>query len=1512
MEPRNSTSKTRQRQPLWLRALACALLTFTCIGQTWAQMSVSVNYQAPNCPGFNSGLATAVVNGGTPPYNYYWSNGQSGQTISNPANGTLSVTVTDAAYANANGSTTVAIPAAIVLTVTGAADPCLPGGNYLTAIVSGGTSPYNYVWTNGSSAPTASNLTTAGYHFVTVTDSHGCIKVGGASYSPPVQIEAVSHPSKCGATCDGSVEAKILTGTGPFGYAWNAGSQPFSQQQAPAPEGVYTVTVTDGTGCTDVETVFHDDPEPFTITFFSSNPCGSPTNVTANVTGNTPPYTYEWPNGQGGQTGYGIQNGTWVFKVYDSQGCAKEATFSVAASSLQVNTTATQSLCAGQGGGTATVNPTGGSGTYTYMWSNGQTTPTATNLAAGDYTVSVFDGTGCVKTTTVSVAEATPFIVSLTTSPYRCENYGGSATVSISGGSGNFSYVWSDPTLGNNASASNLQPGDYSVTVTDASGCTSVVPIAIADGGMQISMSAQDASCDDNGAATLNVSGNEGQLSYSWSTGATGNSASNLAPGDYSVTVTDVNGCTETMPVPVEDNSFSLDFTVLQTGCPGDATGVIQAVITGGNAGASYIYQWDNFAQSNTIGGLTPGAYTVTVNDNQGCQQVATINLASTPEIAVASNVINSPCDNLSNGNAAVEVNAGASPFTYLWSNGSTAPTAAGLPAGDYVVTITDANGCTKTTDVALQNENMELEVNVMDPTCANTNDGTAIVNVSGGGAAPFTYTWSNGSTAPNLNGIPAGTYNLVVNDAFGCSAQQAFEMEPQVVVEAAFTWGALDCNGNGVNVQFSGEAANGNTWQWSIGGVPVSNLQNPQVLVNQSPAIISLTVTSPEGCVATAEQSIEAAPISLSLAGETDVCSGQTVELSLTVNNPSGGALTYDWSPDQLIVSGDGTPNPVFSGNAAGAVNLSVSVSNGACTVSEDAVLNVVETVTIDPAAISLSQCQDMTVNFSSTSSAAAIWYFNYPDPALTSVEQNPAFTYPQPGAYNVALVPTAQCAEPLYLPVSVTEPPVIAFEVSAADCSEPIEVTFTNISNVPVTTFLWDFGALGTSTEANPVITVTGSQVVNASLVATFNGGCQQTVQDEVSVSSFTPPLLAPSQHACQSGDDVELNPNGDPTFSYLWSGGNLPDPTAVNPIVSASQTATYTVVVTAPNGCSSTQQVTLEVPTEALAISPMDDLVSCNNDPLTLNASTNGGTGVTFVWANDAEFDTPIGTGATLTVQTGAQPINYFVQATDAYGCTAFESLMVQNAAVQAEFDDAFEACKGEEVAIEIDGYEVADFSNWTPFNPFNTPMFENETFTFTLSNDLGCSGEGHLTIKVVEFSDPLDISVEPDEIWVGQTTQIEVTSDPDYTYLWSPEEGLSDPNIANPVATPTTTTTYLVEVTNSANGCRQKKEIEVKVKDIVCDEPYIYLPNAFTPNGDGVNDILKIEGFNVEEAFLSIYDRWGEKVFETSSKEDGWDGSFQGQTVSGDVYGYYLKVRCPGGLEFFKKGNITVLR
>ena len=171
--------------------------------------------------------------------------------------------------------------------------------------------------------------------------------------------------------------------------------------------------------------------------------------------------------------------------------------------------------------------------------------------------------------------------------------------------------------------------------------------------------------------------------------------------------------------------------------------------------------------------------------------------------------------------------------------------------------------------------------------------------------------------------------------------------------------------------------------------------------------------------------------------------------------------------------------------------------------------------------------------------------------------------------------------------------------------------------------------------------------------------------------------------------------------------------------------------------------------------------------------------------------------------------------------------------------------------------------------------------------------------------------LNITSTPDTLNDGQSSQLEVTGNNLDSYVWEPTGSLDDPTIFNPIASPVVSTEYTTFVTD-INGCVDTISILVVVLSTICEEPYLFMPNAFTPNGDSENDVLFVEGNVIDEMYLAIYNRWGEKVFESKDKSIGWDGIYKNELLEPDVYGYYLTIKCVNGEEYFKKGNINLIR
>ena len=201
-------------------------------------------------------------------------------------------------------------------------------------------------------------------------------------------------------------------------------------------------------------------------------------------------------------------------------------------------------------------------------------------------------------------------------------------------------------------------------------------------------------------------------------------------------------------------------------------------------------------------------------------------------------------------------------------------------------------------------------------------------------------------------------------------------------------------------------------------------------------------------------------------------------------------------------------------------------------------------------------------------------------------------------------------------------------------------------------------------------------------------------------------------------------------------------------------------------------------------------------------------------------------------------------------------------------------------------------------------------QDQVFNVQITDEFGCSLTESIRVIVSDQVPPLEATAEPDTLFAPGQVQLEATFDPGYSYLWSPASGLNNISLYNPIAIIDSTMVFTVGITNE-DGCKNEVELRVVVLS-ECREPFIFVPNAFTPNTDNLNDHLYVEGETIDELYFAVYNRWGEKVFETDDRSIGWDGTYKGRDLSPDVYGYYLEARCFNGETYFKKGNVTLTR
>ncbi|MFN7012697.1 MAG: beta strand repeat-containing protein, partial [Bacteroidia bacterium] len=811
-----------------------------------------------SCTGQNDGSANITAIGAVDPVTYVWQPGNlNGGTQNNLAPGTYTVVITD--NTACSDTITVVIPAAIPISLsTSVTDVTCPGGSNgsINLSVSGGSAPYSYVWSNAASVEDITNIP-AGTYSVVVTDNNGCQQnLSNIIVNQPAAIIApanITHVN-CFGNSNGAIDITPGGGTAPYTYAWSNGAT--TQDISGLVAGNYGLTITDSNSCQASFNYIVNQPQQLTLVLQAINiSCFGNNNGSINLTviGGTSPFSYSWSNGATTEDISGLTANTYSVTVTDSNGCSAIGSATITEpSAITLSTSVTNASCGGVNNGTIDLILNGGTGPFTFFWSNGATTEDITGLGAGTYTVTVTDANGCQASTSATITQPTSINLTTGSTPSTCSGNTGTATVSASGGSGTYTYLWNDPLNQTTATATNLAAGTYSVTVTDGSGCVSATSVSVSStSGLSASASVTNATC--NGASTgaiyITVSGGNAPFTYVWSSGENTQDILNKPAGSYSLLITDNTNCTYFISAVIgEPNPLTLNFTPQNPSCYNGTNGQILLSVAGGTA--PYAYLWSNGATTQNLNNIGSGSYSVTVTDSNNCIVTGTVTLTNPPILLLGSNSTNATCNGASTGAIDLIVQGGTAPYTYIWSNGAQTQDISNIPAGSYTVTVTDNNNCSAALAINISEPapiNISLN-NINHLSCNGTGTGAIDITVSGG-TLPYTYIWDNGSTTQDLSGLSGGTYNVTVNDFFNCSSSQTYTVnEPSAIVINISTTPA-DCGFN-----------NGSAVATVIGGTPgysyLWNTTPPQTSLNANQLAAggySFTVTDQNGCIASA-----------------------------------------------------------------------------------------------------------------------------------------------------------------------------------------------------------------------------------------------------------------------------------------------------------------------------------------------------------------------------------------------------------------------------------------------------------------------------------------------------------------------------------------------------------------------------------------------------------------------------------------------------------------------------------
>jgi uncharacterized protein YodC (DUF2158 family) len=826
-------------------------------------------------------------------------------------------------------------------------------------------------------------------------------------------------PTQTNVSCFGAnngVATVVVTGgTGSYTYVWAPSGGAAATATGLAP-GNYTVTATDGNGCTISSNFTITEPAVLAATTSQTNILcngGNAGTASVTVTGGTAGYTYLWsPSGGTAATATGLVAGNYSVLITDAKGCTLTKTFTITqpAAALSATTTQTNILCFGVGTGSATVTVSGGTPGYTYSWvPSGGTAATATGLAAGSYTCSITDANGCSITRSFTITQpATALAATTTQTNILCFGTStGSATVTVTGGTPAYTYAWA-PSGGTAATATGLVAGNYTCTITDANGCILTKTFTITQlPALVVNGSSTNITCNGtgNGVASVTVSGGTPGYTYSWSpSGGNGATATGLAAGVYVCTVTDANGCVKTRSFTIYEQPAIL-VTSVKTDvlCPGASTGSATVTVTGGVP--NYTYLWSpSGGNSATATGLAAGTYTCTVTDVLGCSIVHTVTISGPEAWSIAITQTNVSCFGNNDGAIGLNVSGGTGPYTYTWTPSvGTEPSVSGLGVGNYSVTITDALGCSTLRNFSLsQPEELTATITKTDVTCYGNNDGTALAVITGG-TAPYTYSWTapDGGT-PNPANLVSGTYTVIITDNNGCTFTGSITInQPLQTIVSAHPQDVTTDTGGNATYTVNALNATDYQWQYSEDGTNWSDIADGGSDPEYSGATTnSLTITGlPENYNGYLYRVV--------LKNGVD-CMIISNSASLTLENVLE-AVNDDFSDIEILegtggIAGNVTENDLFNGQAVNNEDITITVIDNdglfGATIDADGNLIVPATATEGTYTITYSICEAAELTNCSTAEAIVIItgvsgtadfrdlsLSIYPNPATTSV---------------------------------------------------------------------------------------------------------------------------------------------------------------------------------------------------------------------------------------------------------------------------------------------------------------------------------------------------------------------------------------------------------------------------------------------------------------------------------------------------------------------------------------------
>jgi hypothetical protein len=928
-------------------------------------LNLTLNVTEKGCGEQALGDVEAVVKGGRKPYKYSWSSGATTQIVRGLKAGGYTLTVTDSLGCSAAQSVDIRGGSALVVTIKNALSGC--GANYAMQsdiVVEGGRKPYTFKWSNGTTSANAK--LPVGNYTVVVSDSLGCVVTKNVTVPAmtPLALNFKTATKGCGDEAGADITPRVTGGITPYKYAWSDGST--SPSLVAAKAGDYNLTVTDSLGCTVNQKLSVKPGQAISLNLkVVEKGCGEQTlgDIEAVLTGGRKPFVYKWSNGATTPSLKAQRPGTYTLTISDSVGCTAERTVTIRGNApLSVSFKTSVSGCGVAFALQATALVEGGKKPYSYKWSNGLNTATAT-VPAGNNTLTVTDSMGCTVTKTLNLPAVPQLSLSYKIAEKGCTGGGGAdITTMVKGGKAPYTYSWSDGSKG--TSLLNAKAGDYLVVVTDSLQCSVTQKVIVKEGQAPvITLKTNERGCGETASGDIeaSITGGRKPYSYKWSNGATSPSIRGVKTGAYTLTVTDSLGCSTDQKVEIRGGSpLLVTRKTTVTGCGTDARINLRLEVTGGKP--PYRYKWSNGLSRNEGIGLSNGTYTIIVSDSIGCENKVTASFDGLQKLAVS--ILNNPvkCGE-STGSMTASVRGGVPPYAFKWSSGETTAGVSNPKSGSYNLTVTDSMGCSTTVNHTFNSPSpLKLELKAIQAGCEAGQKAGAIPTVTGG-KPPYKYAWNNNQTTARLEVTQSGTYRLTVTDSMGCTASGEVALTQTAPLQGKLVGRSVSCYGQ-KNGGASAEILGGTppyTISWTNGSVQgtISDISEAE-LNNLPPGLYTVTIGDSRGCKVKDTLRIgEPRQPTLNISATSNkICSGDSTEL-----DAGPGFATYKWS--------NGKTSRYIQVRSAGDYSCTVRTAEG-CEYKLEAVSVTTGTA---PAKPSVSFDGDRLVTTAATSYQ---WYLN------------------------------------------------------------------------------------------------------------------------------------------------------------------------------------------------------------------------------------------------------------------------------------------------------------------------------------------------------------------------------------------------------------------------------------------------------------------------------------------------------------------------------------------------------